>query len=97
MTFCEKKTGISLAATAAMLFLGAWAQPVLAQESLPDGPVACDAFQRGPNGSWTAVRPATISPNGVRLHLAPGQTFAKNQFIGGIEVTTVLDRNCGNE
>jgi hypothetical protein len=43
------------------------------------------------------VRPATISPNGVQLNLIPGETFAKNQFLRGIEVTTVLDRNCGNE
>ena len=54
-------------------------------------------FQRGPEGSWTVVRPTTISPEGVQLNLAPGQTFAKNQFVGGIEVTTVLDRNCGNQ
>ena len=73
------------------------AQPILAQGSLPDGPVACDAFQRGPNGSWTVVHSTTITPNGVQLNLAPGETFAKNQFIGGIEATTVLDRNCGNE
>jgi hypothetical protein len=28
----------------------------------------------------------------VQVNLAAGQTFAKNQFVGGIEVTTVLDR-----
>jgi hypothetical protein len=61
-----------------------------------DGPIACGDFQRGPNGSWTVQRPTTISPQGVQLNLAPGHTFAKNQFVGGIEVTTVLDRNCGN-
>jgi hypothetical protein len=38
----------------------------------------------------------------MQLNLAPGQTFAKNQFVGnqfvgGVEVTTVLDRNCGNQ
>ena len=36
-----------------------------------------------------------MSPRGVQMNLAPKQTFAKNQFVGGIEVTTVLDRNCG--
>jgi hypothetical protein len=97
MTRCEKKVRISVAAAAATLFLGAWAQPVLAQGSLPDGPVACDAFQRSPNGSWTVLRPATISPNGVQLNLVPGETFAKNQFRQGIEVTNLLDRNCGNQ
>jgi hypothetical protein len=42
------------------------------------------------------LRPTTISPDGVQLNLMPAQTFAKNQFVNGIEVTTVLDRNCGN-
>jgi hypothetical protein len=43
------------------------------------------------------ARPTTISPQGAQLNLAPGQTFAKNQFVSGIEVTTILDRNCGNQ
>jgi hypothetical protein len=58
-----------------------------------------DRVQRLParrQRSWTVLRPATISPNGVELNLAPGETFAKNQFLHGIEVTTVLDRNCSN-
>ena len=93
----KKKAPFSFAAVAATLVLGVSALPVLAQSSFPDGPVACDAFQRGPNGSWTVLRPATISPNGVQLNLAPGETFAKSQFLYGIEVTTVLDRNCGND
>ena len=96
MTVYEKRLRISSAAAAASLLLGVWAQPVLAQSSFPDGPIACHAFQRGPNGLWTVLRPATINPNGVELNLAPGETFAKNQFLHGIEVTTVLDRNCGN-
>ena len=63
----------------------------------PRWPAACDAFERDPNGSWTVLRPATIGPNGVQPELAPGETFAKNQFLHGIEVTNVLDRNCGND
>jgi hypothetical protein len=51
-----------------------------------DGPIACGDFQRGPNGSWTVLRPTTISPRGVQLNLAPGQTFAKNQFVSGIAI-----------
>ena len=98
MTVYQKKLRISSAAAAASLLLEVWAQqPVRAQNSLPDGPTACAAFQRSANGSWNVLRPATISPNGVQLNLASGETFAKNQFLHGIEVTTVLDRNCGNE
>jgi hypothetical protein len=43
------------------------------------------------------LRPTTITPQAAQPNLAPGQTFAKNQFVSGIEVTTVLDRNCGNQ
>lgn len=64
--------------------------------SLPDGPVACDAFQRSGHGAWMVLRQATICPNGVPLRLAPGQTFAPNQTFGGFEMTAILDRNCGN-
>jgi hypothetical protein len=50
-----------------------------------------------PQRSWTVLRPTTIRSQGVQLNLASGQTFAKNQFVSGIPVTTVPDRNCGNQ
>jgi hypothetical protein len=64
--------------------------------SLPNGAVTCDAFQRVGNGSWTVLRPETLYPQGVPLGLASGQTFAPNQIYEGFEVTAILDRNCGN-
>ena len=99
MTHGDKKTGWTLVAAAAAIFSGCVAaHPGMAQSvSRSDGPIACGDFQRGSNGSWTVLRPTTISPQGAQLNLAPGQTFAKNQFVSGIEVTTVLDRNCGNQ
>src|SRR5438128_9087153 len=99
MTYPDNKIGRSLAAAAVALFFEcAWPHPGMAQSvSRSDGPIACGDFQRGPEGSWTVLRPTTRSPQGAQLNLAPGQTFAKNQFVGGIEVTTVLDRNCGNK
>jgi hypothetical protein len=98
MTHRDENTGGTLVAACAAIFFGcATAHPAIAQSvSRSDGPIACGEFQRGPNGSWTVLRQTTINPQGVRLNLAPGQTFAKNPFISGIEVTTVLDRNCGN-
>ena len=99
MTHRNKKVASSFVAATAAIFVGCVAaRPGMAQDvSHSDGPIACGNFQRGPNGSWTVLRPTTISPQGVQLNLAPGQTFAKNQLVGGIEVTTVLDRNCGNQ
>ena len=99
MTHRDKNMGRTLvAAYAAIFFSCVTAQPGIAQSvSRSDGPIACGEFQRGPNGSWTVLRQTTMSPQGVQLNLAAGQTFAKNQFVSVIEVTTVLDRNCGNQ
>jgi hypothetical protein len=97
MTYLDNKFRNLIAGAA--LFLSC-ASPHLAMaqsvNSLPDGPAACDAFQRGGYGSWTALRPTTIFPNGVPLSLGGGQTFAPGQMFHGFEVTAVLDRSCGN-
>jgi hypothetical protein len=74
----------------------AWTQPGLAQFNMPDGPIACDAFVRNGYGAWRVVRPTTIMPQGLTMNLVPGMTFAPSQTIDGIEITAVLDRNCGN-
>jgi hypothetical protein len=99
MTRSVKKTPLISATAAAGLLLGfAWAWPAMANAYAGgDGPIACQDFQRGSNGSWMVLHATTISSGGVQLNVTPGQSFTKNQFVGGIEPTTVLDRNCGNE
>lgn len=97
MRYRKAATRLSIAAAGALVFgvaspLGAKAATVYS-----DGPIACSAFARGANGSWTVLRATMIAPQGIAINLAPGQTFSKNQWVGGIEVTTVLDRNCGND
>jgi len=97
MKYCDNRLR-TVVTTAVLTFGCAIPQLVMAQRSssLPDGPVACNAFQRVGNGSWTVLRPETLYPNGVPLSLAAGQTFAPNQMYGEFEVTAILDRNCGN-
>jgi hypothetical protein len=97
MIYPDIKLRISIA-VAALLVGGGSPELAAAQSlnSLPDGPVACNAFQRSGYGSWTVLRPATLYPNGVPLSLSPGQTFAPNQVFQGFEVTAILDRSCGN-
>lgn len=87
----------SIAAAAVLLLGCAYPLGAMAANGASDGAIACSAFQRAANGSWTVLRPTTIQPQGVVISLAPGQTFAKNQWVDGVEVTTVLDRNCGND
>jgi hypothetical protein len=85
-------------AAAAMLLGLVSVQPSMAQRAdLGDGPISCSDFRRGPDGSWTVLHPTAIRPEGVVMRLAAGQTFSKNQHVEGIEVTTVLDRRCGNQ
>jgi hypothetical protein len=98
MTHRDKILG-ALGGGAALALFGLFAPaPALAQpaNSLPDGQVDCGAVNRLPMGSWTIMSPVTISPNGTTIGLSPGQTFAPNQMYDGVEVTAVLDRNCGN-
>ena len=88
----------AVAAAALFLSVGS-AAPVFAQVSMtdPDAAVACGAFQRSGHGAWTAVAPTTLGfDNGMVLRIAPGQSFAPNRTVGGVEVTAVLDRHCGN-
>jgi hypothetical protein len=96
MTYRDIKVCISI--VVALLLSSGSLHTAMAQgvNSLPDGPVACDAFQRSGYGSWTVLRPATLYPSGVPLSLAAGQTFAPNQILQGFEVTALLDRSCGN-
>ena len=96
----RNKARAAFCGAAAGLLLGfAATQPSMAQSraDLGDGPISCGDFRRDTNGSWTVLHPTTIRPEGVVMKLVAGQTFAKNQHVDGIEVTTVLDRRCGNQ
>ncbi|HZU90348.1 MAG TPA: hypothetical protein VE993_13930 [Stellaceae bacterium] len=82
---------------AAGLLAGLFAtHTALAEINMPDGPIACQDFARNGYGDWKVMRPTTISPEGVTMHLTPGQTFMPSQMVDGVEVSAVLDRNCGN-
>ena len=63
----------------------------------PDASVTCGAFARTGHGNWTATAPSVLAyNNGMTIPIAPGQSFAPNQTVGGVEVTSTLDRQCGN-
>ena len=90
---------LSVGLAAAVLFLGAGIVPGHAQAGMtdPDAAVACRAFERTGGGAWTATAPSTLAfDNGMSMHVSRGQSFAPNQTFGGVEVSAVLDRNCGN-
>ncbi len=90
---------LRLTLSAAALLLAGGAAPVFAQVGMtdPDAAVACGAFERFPGGTWTATAPTTLNyDSGMSLSVQPGETFAPNQTVGGVEITSTLDRHCGN-
>jgi hypothetical protein len=92
----HKRARASMIAAAGLLAGLASAGPALAQVRMPDGPIACRDFARNGYGDWTVVRPTTIITHGMAMRLAPGQTFMPSEMVNGVEVTAILDRNCGN-
>jgi hypothetical protein len=88
-----------LGLTAGVLLAGSAAIPIHAQVSMtdPDAAVACQAFTRWGGGAWSATAPTMLNfDTGVSLAVRPGETFAPNHTVGGVEVSAVLDRHCGN-
>jgi hypothetical protein len=67
------------------------AAPALAQS-----PAMCSAFSRTAAGGWTVLAPVAISVDGLVLSPTVGTTFAAGSSIHGVEMTDVLDRECGN-
>ena len=93
----QHRTPGLLALAAAALLLGGNAASAQVSMTDPDAPVACGAFARAGHGAWTATAPTVLNfDTGMSLAVRPGQTFQPNQTAGGVEVSAVLDRHCGN-
>ena len=56
--------------------------------------VPCDAFQKNSDGSWTTVKPVTISSPMGEVKLNIGQTFRKGVQFMGLDLASLLDENC---
>jgi hypothetical protein len=67
------------------------AGPALAQS-----PAMCSAFHRTAAGGWRVLAPVAISVDGLVLSPTVGTTFIAGSSIHGVEMTGVLDRDCGN-
>jgi hypothetical protein len=74
------------------ILLGLSAGPSLAQRDL----VPCSAFSRNTSGGWTVRAPVMLDLGGTLLAPTVGTTFAAGSTMRGIEMSDVLDRNCGN-
>jgi hypothetical protein len=59
-------------------------------------PVPCSAFTRNAYGGWTVLGPVMLDLGGRLYAPTVGTTFAAGATQNGIEMSDVLDRECGN-
>jgi len=81
---------LAVLAAAGMMLLSA--TPSLAQRE----PIPCSAFSRGPNGGWRVLGPVMLDLGGRLYSPTVGTVFPSGSLENGIEMSDVLDRQCGN-
>jgi hypothetical protein len=69
------------------------AAPALAQS----GGLPCDAFQKNPDGSWSAMRSVDIYAGGRNLPIREGSRFKPGAAFLGTDIAEQLDRSCPSE
>ena len=84
------RQAISIAAGAVLLMLSAG--PSLAQRDL----VPCSAFSRNAAGGWRVLAPVMLDLGNRLYSPTVGTTLAAGSMQNGIEMSDVLDRQCGN-
>ncbi len=56
--------------------------------------IPCEAFRKNPDGSWTCIKPVTISgPNGT-VKLGAGMTFSPGVAFMGVDLAKLLEEHC---
>lgn len=84
----------SAAVAAAVLLVGAAVQSVGAKAA--DGPIPCSAFQRNTYGGWRVLAPVTMDIGGGLYSPMVGTTFVAGSTQHGVEMSDLLDQQCGN-
>jgi hypothetical protein len=86
---CNRFCRLALAVAAvAVLSAG----PALAQSE----EVPCSAFSRNAYGGWRVLDPVMLDLNGRLYSPTVGTVFAAGATQNGIEMSDVLDQQCGN-
>jgi hypothetical protein len=86
------QTSRFLLAMASVAVMALTAGPSLAQSTS----VPCSAFSRNGSGGWRVTGPVMLDLGGRLLAPMVGTTFNAGSTMHGIEISTVLDRECGN-
>jgi len=82
------------AVASAVLLIGTAATHSIAAKAA-DGPMPCSAFQRNARGGWRVLAPVTLDV-GNRLYSPMVGTTFPGANENGIEMSDVLDQQCGN-
>jgi hypothetical protein len=85
-----KRRGLMALAAAGILLLGV--APAMAQRE----PIPCSAFARGPSGGWRVLSPVMLDLGGRIYSPTVGTVFPAGATRNGIEMSDVLDQQCGN-
>ncbi len=66
----------------------------------PPGPyqprpsLQCADFKRSPGGGWSALSPIRLPGPQGPVQLLAGQSFADGDYVGGMDMGSVLERDC---
>lgn len=63
------------------------------QQVLPS-PFRCTDFTRNSDGSWSPLKPVTISTGDTKATLQPGVSVMTGATYGGVDVAAELNRRC---
>jgi hypothetical protein len=89
MKTSRNRFGLLAASAASVLLLGVG--PGWAQTSVP-----CSAFARSGNGAWRVLDPVMLDLNGRLYSPTVGTVFPAGATQHGIEMSDMLDQQCGN-
>ena len=85
--------GCGWAARAVLFFGVLWSSMAAAQT--PSNDVECDAFRKSPDGTWTAVRAATVVIGRSRVSVAAGNAFGRRAVnVNNTDLAEFLDQAC---
>jgi hypothetical protein len=90
---CNRLRSLALVAVAVVVATGTM-HSVAARAA--DGPMPCSAFTRNGAGGWRVLAPVTLELGNRLYSPMVGTTFAAGSSQNGIEMSDVLDQQCGN-
>jgi hypothetical protein len=63
-------------------------------QSVLPSPFRCSNFRRNSDGSWSPLRPITIRTGDTTATVAPGVSFGTGATFAGVDLATVLNKQC---